>query len=50
MSNVTFPCGATVADDGDTLFLYYGAADTSVALAFGSIRQLLRWLGESRSG
>jgi predicted GH43/DUF377 family glycosyl hydrolase len=42
--NVTFPCGYTVADDGDTLNLYYGAADTSIALATGSIRHLLAWL------
>ena len=35
--------------DGDTLFLYYGAADTSVALASGSIRSLLRWLDEHGS-
>ena len=38
---VTFPCGATVGPDGDTINLYYGAADTSIALATGSIRQIL---------
>ena len=43
---VTFPCGTTVGDDGDSLNLYYGAADTSVALATGSITQLLDWLDE----
>jgi predicted GH43/DUF377 family glycosyl hydrolase len=41
---VAFPCGTTIGDDGDTLNLYYGAADTSVALATGSVRQLLDWL------
>ncbi len=41
---VAFPCGYTVADDGDTLNLYYGAADTSVALARGSIKEMLAWL------
>jgi predicted GH43/DUF377 family glycosyl hydrolase len=41
------PCG--IAADGDTLFLYYGAADTSLALATGSIRQLLGWLDEHGS-
>jgi predicted GH43/DUF377 family glycosyl hydrolase len=41
---VTFPCGYTLGDDGDTISLYYGAADTSVALATGSVSQLLRWL------
>jgi predicted GH43/DUF377 family glycosyl hydrolase len=44
VANVAFPCGYTVDADGDTLNLYYGAADTSVALATGSIRQLLSWL------
>jgi predicted GH43/DUF377 family glycosyl hydrolase len=44
VDNVAFPCGAIVAADGDTIRLYYGAADTSIALATGSIRELLRWL------
>jgi predicted GH43/DUF377 family glycosyl hydrolase len=44
VGNVTFPCGATVGDDGDTLYLYYGAADTSIALATGSLTAMLRWL------
>jgi len=39
-----FPCGYTVASDGDTINLYYGAADSSIALAHGSIRNLLTWL------
>jgi predicted GH43/DUF377 family glycosyl hydrolase len=44
VGNVAFPCGYTIAADGDTINLYYGAADTSVALATGSIRALLAWL------
>jgi len=44
VGNVAFPCGYTIDEDGDTLNLYYGAADTRVALATGSIRHLLRWL------
>jgi len=44
VGNVTFPCGYTIDPDGDSLRLYYGAADTSIALATGSIRQLLQWL------
>jgi predicted GH43/DUF377 family glycosyl hydrolase len=44
VANVTFPCGYTIARDGDTLNLYYGAADTCIALATGSIRGILRWL------
>jgi predicted GH43/DUF377 family glycosyl hydrolase len=49
VANVTFPCGYTLGDDGDTVNLYYGAADTSVALASGSVRELLRWLDEHGS-
>ena len=49
VGNVTFPCGSTLGADGDTIYLYYGAADTSVALAVGSLRQLLRWLDEHGS-
>ena len=46
VDNVVFPCGYTVGADGDTLYLYYGAADTCIALATGSIRMLLEWLEE----
>jgi len=42
--NAVFPCGVTVGDDGDTILLYYGAADTSIAVATASISALLRWL------
>lgn len=49
VGHVTFPCGYTLGEDGDTVRLYYGAADTSVALATGSIRELLRWLAEHGS-
>jgi predicted GH43/DUF377 family glycosyl hydrolase len=44
VNNVTFPCGYTVGADGDTLNLYYGAADTCIAMATGSIREILNWL------
>ncbi len=47
---VTFPCGATVGPDGDTINLYYGAADTSIAMATGSIRQILAWLERQGNG
>ena len=47
VDNVVFPCGYTIDADGDTISLYYGAADTSIALARGSIRQLLDWLHEN---
>ncbi|MGH9884412.1 MAG: glycosidase [bacterium] len=44
VDNVAFPCGYTIGADGDSLNVYYGAADTSIALATGSIKELLRWL------
>lgn len=47
VDNVVFPCGTTLAPDGDTIHLYYGAADKSIALAIGSVRALLAWLDES---
>ena len=49
VDDVAFPCGYTVGDDGDTLRIYYGAADTSVAVATGSIRQILAWLEKHSS-
>ncbi len=44
VGNVVFPCGYTIGDDGDTIHLYYGGADTCIALATGSVRDLLAWL------
>jgi predicted GH43/DUF377 family glycosyl hydrolase len=44
VDNVVFPGGYTIAPDGDTIHLYYGAADTSIALATGSINAMLEWL------
>jgi predicted GH43/DUF377 family glycosyl hydrolase len=49
VDNVIFPCGHTVAADGDALHVYYGAADTSIAMATGSIRSMLSWLEEHGS-
>ncbi|HXF85435.1 MAG TPA: hypothetical protein VNK49_08600 [Anaerolineales bacterium] len=46
VDNVVFPCGYTLAPDGDTLNLYYGAADSCIALATGSVRTILDWLEE----
>jgi predicted GH43/DUF377 family glycosyl hydrolase len=46
VGNVTFPCGFTLGVDRDSIRLYYGAADTSVALATGSVREILQWLRE----
>ena len=47
--DVVFPCGQTIAADGDTIHLYYGAGDSCVALATGSIRELLSWLDANSS-
>jgi len=44
VSDVVFPCGQTIAADGDTIRLYYGAADSCMALATGSISACLSWL------
>jgi predicted GH43/DUF377 family glycosyl hydrolase len=46
VGNVVFPCGYTLAPDGDTMHLYYGAADTCIALATGSVHNMLDWLGK----
>lgn len=44
VKDVVFPCGQTIGADGDTMNLYYGAADSCVAMATGSVRALLAWL------
>jgi predicted GH43/DUF377 family glycosyl hydrolase len=41
---VVFPCGWLLDEDGDTLRVYYGAADTSVCVATASLSALLDWL------
>ena len=49
VNGVVFPCGQTIGSDGDSIHLYYGAADSCVAMATGSIRNLLAWLDEHSS-
>ena len=46
VDNVVFPCGYTIAPDHDTIYMYYGAADMSIALATGSITDMLQWLDQ----
>lgn len=41
--NVTFPCAVVVDDDGDRIAVYYGSADTRVAVAFGRISELVNF-------
>jgi predicted GH43/DUF377 family glycosyl hydrolase len=48
VDNVVFPCGYTIGSDGDTINIYYGAADTSIALATSSIREMLEWLEKDK--
>lgn len=49
VGNVVFPTGYTLDSTGDTINLYYGAADSGIALATGSVKQLLDWLDEHGS-
>lgn len=49
VGNVVFPCGYTIDPDGDSINIYYGAADTSIALATGSIKKMLSWLNQHSS-
>jgi len=42
--DVVFPCGWVA--QGDNLRLYYGAADTSIAVATAKVSELLDWLHE----
>ncbi len=44
VSNVVFPCGTVVRPDGDTLYMYYGCADSCIGVAPASLRNLLDWL------
>lgn len=44
VNNVVFPCGTTVGPDGDSLRMYYGGADSCIALATGKISTLMEWL------
>ncbi len=42
VANVVFPCGAVIRDD--TLYVYYGGADTVCGVATGSIKKILKVL------
>lgn len=41
VADVVFPCGWILGDDGDTIDMYYGAADSVVCLATASLTDLL---------
>lgn len=42
VANITYPCGAIVKDD--TLFVYYGGADTHVAVATAHLRTFVEYI------
>jgi predicted GH43/DUF377 family glycosyl hydrolase len=44
VGHVIFPCGQTVDEATGELWLYYGAADSAIALARARISELLDWL------
>ncbi|HEX2980966.1 MAG TPA: hypothetical protein VHO48_11930 [Anaerolineaceae bacterium] len=44
VNNVVFPCGFTIGPDEDSVNLYYGGADSCIAVATGSIQACLGWL------
>jgi len=46
VDKVVFPCGYTLAPDGDTIRIYYGAADSSIAMATGSVQAMLASLSK----
>nr|AQQ75139.1 hypothetical protein [uncultured bacterium] len=48
VGDVVFPCGVTHDPATGALRLYYGAADTSIALATGNVNEMLDWLKSSR--
>ena len=47
VDEVVFPCGWLL--DGDKLSMYYGAADSCIALATASLDELLSWLDRQDS-
>ena len=48
VDKVVFPGGYTLAPDGDTLRIYYGAADSSIAMATGSVKAMLEFLNKQK--
>lgn len=47
VNDVVFPCGYTHNTETGEIKMYYGAADTSIALAMGNSNELLEWLKEN---
>lgn len=47
VGGAVFPCGYVIEDDNDTIRLYYGGADSCVAIATGRVSQMLDWVLEN---
>ena len=47
VGDVVFPCGVTVNEETQELRLYYGAADTTIAVATGNITEIVDYLRNS---
>ena len=45
--NVVFPCAALHEVENDRLAIYYGAADTCVAMAFGHLSEVIDFTKEN---
>ena len=45
--NVVFPCAALHDIEQDKLAIYYGAADTFVAMAFGHLSEVINFTKEN---
>jgi beta-1,4-mannooligosaccharide/beta-1,4-mannosyl-N-acetylglucosamine phosphorylase len=45
--NVVFPCAALVDSGTGRLALYYGGADTVVAVAFGYVQELVQYVKDN---
>jgi beta-1,4-mannooligosaccharide/beta-1,4-mannosyl-N-acetylglucosamine phosphorylase len=43
VGNVVFPCAALHSIEEDKLAVYYGAADTVVAMAFGKLSEVIQF-------
>ncbi|MEJ2113306.1 MAG: glycosidase, partial [Flavobacteriaceae bacterium] len=41
--NVIFPCASLQDKEKDRVSIYYGAADTVVAMAFGRISEIIKY-------
>lgn len=47
--NIVFPTGAIYKKEEEKLIVYYGAADTSIGVAFGNMKEILDFLKNEKS-